>query len=568
MNQLILDYLKIQNFEGFNKLQFAPVPKGQTGDLAINFFQLTKELKKNPVQIAQEVEHLLKSSDLIESTEIVGPYLNCTFKSEIFFEKVFATPLDSKILLNKNIVLEYSGPNTNKPLHLGHMRNHALGLSLSRILKQAGATVHPVNIINDRGVHICKSMLAYQKFGKGKTPESEGKKPDHFVGDYYVKFEQESKKDDALNQEVQAMLLKWESGDKEVRKLWEKMNKWTIDGHQQTYGRQYVTFEKRYLESDYYLEGKDIAQKGLEKGVFEKRADGAIVINFEDKQLGEKVILRSDGTSIYLTQDLAVAVARDRDFNHPDEMIYTVADEQNYHFKVLFQCLDKLDIIHAEKCYHLSYGLVHLPDGRMKSREGNVVDADNLMDELHELAEIKIRNNNTVSSTPSIPDNEIGKIAEQIQNAAWKFYLLRTTPIKAITFDKEKSIDFQGSTGPYLQYAGVRIKSILNKVPKNKQQISKNKQLLQLGTSEKPLGVKVLEWPNVLERAAQGKNPTYILTYLLELAQEWSSFYTNNSILNAETEDLKNARVALATKVLEILETGLHCLGIEIPERM
>ncbi len=567
MNQLILDYLA-QNWsdENTDKIILAPVPKGNNGDLALNVFQLTKILKKAPPQILEAIQKVLENCDLLVKTEIAGPYLNLFFKDEVFFTQVLKTPLKSKKLSNKNIVLEFSGPNTNKPLHLGHVRNHALGIAVANILETAGAAVHRVNIINDRGVHICKSMLAYQKFGNGQTPESVNKKSDHFVGDYYVKFDQEAKKEASLNTEVQKMLVDWEQNDPDIRALWEKMNKWTLDGHAETYKRQGIKFEKVYRESDYYLEGKNIAEEGLQKGIFQKREDGAIVINFEDKQLGEKVILRADGTSIYLTQDLAVAVARDKDFHHPDEMIYTVADEQNYHFKVLFACLDRLGTMDSDKCYHLSYGLVHLPDGRMKSREGNVVDADNLMDDLYALAQDKINQN----AHQDFSAKTTHTIAEQVQNAAWKYYLLRTTPIKSITFDKEKSIDFQGATGPYLQYAGVRIKSILKKY-KNSSSPGKGRPggvEPDLSMAEKPLGIKILEWPNTLNRAALEKNPTYIATYLMELAQAWSSFYAENSVLNAQTESLKKARVMLAKKVLDILETGLTCLGIEIPEKM
>lgn len=566
MENIIIDYLAQNwNKENSQKLQLSAVPKGNAGDLAMNFFQLTKILGQPPIQIGQTIQNILKNCDLIEKTEIAGPYLNLFFKNEVFFQNVINTNIKSKVLLNKKIVLEFSGPNTNKPLHLGHMRNHALGISLSNLLENAGAQVHRVNIINDRGVHICKSMLAYKHFGNGATPESANKKSDHFVGDYYVRFETESKKacpresgEPDLNQEVQTMLQDWENEDPEVRTLWEKMNSWTLSGHQETYKRQGIKFEKSYYESDYYRRGKEIAEKGLKDGIFGKRPDGTVIIQFEDENLGEKVILRADGTSIYLTQDLAVAVARNEDFQ-PDEMIYTVADEQNYHFKVLFECLDRLKVLDAKKLFHLGYGLVHLPDGRMKSREGNVVDADNLMDQLHEIAAEKIKESN-----PDLTEQEIYTIAEQIQNAAWKFYLLRTGPKKSIIFDQQQSIEFTGATGPYLQYAGVRIRSILEKYGKEVPQQTTD----QLGAPEKPLGIKILEWPKVLERAAIEKNPTYIATYLTDIAQTWSTFYAENSVLKAETTELVDGRIALAKKVFDVLEIGLNCLGIEIPEKM
>ncbi len=544
-------------------VQFSPVPKGQAGDLAISFFELAKETKMSPAELAKHVETLLQKCDLVEKTQIVGPYLNLFFKNEVFFEEMLKTPLSTDFLKNKNIVLEFSGPNTNKPLHLGHMRNHALGISVSNILEAAGSTMHRVNIINDRGVHICKSMLAYQKWGKNKTPESTGEKPDHFVGRYYVKFEQESKNDPTLKDEIQVMLVKWEKGDKEVRTLWKKMNGWALAGHAETYARQRISFEKIYSESDTYHLGKEIAEMGLKKKVFHRRDDGAIVIDLTEEKLDEKVILRGDGTSIYLTQDLAVASMRDKDFHHPDEMVYVVADEQNYHFQVLFLCLEKLGILTREKLCHLGYGLVNLPHGRMKSREGTVVDADNLMDELSNLAleEIKKRN-------PDLPKKEMKSTAELIMDAAWKFYLLQTSPKKTMMFDPEKSIAFEGATGPYLQYAGVRIKSIFKKADMPASFCKGEVGGGFLGTPEKPLGVKVLQFPEMLNRAAETKNPTYLATYLLELAQEWSSFYASNSVLNAENENLRKARLCLAKKVLEVLEKGLRILGIEIPDQM
>ncbi len=559
MQDLILKFLGKE----WADVQFSPVPKGQEGDLAISFFEVAKHTKSSPVVIAQEVSKLLEKCDLIEKTAIIGPYLNLFFKNEVFFEHMFQTPLSTNLLKNQNIVLEFSGPNTNKPLHLGHMRNHALGLSMSNLLESVGAKVHRVNIINDRGVHICKSMLAYQKWGNNETPESTEENPDFFVGRYYIKFEQELKKDPTLKDKIQEMLILWEKGDKDVHKLWKKMNSWTLAGHAKTYERQGIKFEKSYYESETYQQGKEIAEEGLKKNVFFKKDDGTIAIDLSGEGLDEKVIMRADGTSVYLTQDLAVATLRDQDFNHPDELIYTVADEQNYHFKVLFLCLEKLGILNRERLCHLSYGLVNLPHGRMKSREGTVVDADTLMDNLSNLALKEIQKRN-----PEIPEKEAKQTAEQIMNAAWKFALLTTSPKKTITYDPESSLSFEGATGPYLQYAGVRIKSIIKKAKELKPRFNIKNPDLTSGDTEKPLGVKVLEFPQVLDRAAETKNPTYLVTYLLELAQEWSSFYAENSVLKAETEDLKKARLALAKKVLDVLEKGLGILGIEIPEQM
>lgn len=556
MEQLVLTWLqKTFDQEFCSKIEFSPVPRGQNGDLAMKFFQLTKSEGQSPVQIAERVAQALADNDIIEKTEMAGPYLNLSFAPEHFFEQVLQTPLQGNTSKGQNIVIEFSGPNTNKPLHLGHMRNHALGISVSNLLEAVGATVHRANIINDRGVHICKSMLAYQKWGNGELPN---KKSDHFVGDWYVRFDQESKKDASLIDEAKAMLLKWENGDEEVRALWKKMSGWALEGHAKTYKRQGIHFEKEYYESEHYTEGRTLAENGLKKGVFQKRDDGAIIVDLEEEGLDEKVVLRADGTSIYLTQDLAVATARMKDFN-PDQMMYVVADEQNYHFKVLFSCLNRLELIEPKHLHHLGYGLVNLPDGRMKSREGTVVDADNLMDELQTLASDEIAKRHDDWS-----ENDINDTAEKIQDAAWKFYLLQTSPKKSITFDAKKSIAFEGATGPYLQYAAVRIQSILRKAGEQpKTNVSE-----YLGEEEKILGAKILTFPDVLNRAAENLNPTYVVTYLLELAQDWSSYYAANSVLKADTPELISARVALAEKVLSVLEKGMEVLGFQAPERM
>ncbi len=580
MENKILDFLtQYFDAETLAKVNFSAVPRGQAGDLAMNFFQLTKILKKSPVEIAEKFREILANCDLLEKTEIAGPYLNLYFANEVFYKEVFAAPLESEIFAKKNIVFEFSGPNTNKPLHLGHMRNHALGISMANLLESCGATVHRVNIINDRGIHICKSMLAYQLWGNSETPESAGKKSDHFVGDWYVKFSREVKNNPELEKEAQEMLVKWEQGDEEVYKLWQKMSEWALNGHRETYARQGIVFEKDYKESEYYLKGKEIAEKGLADGVFERRDDGAIVVSLpedlkpknakNDKNIDtRKVVLRADGTSIYLTQDLAVAEARKKDFN-PNQLVYVVADEQNYHFKVLFYCLEKLNLAKKEECLHLGYGLVHLPDGRMKSREGNVVDADNLMDDLFNLAKTEVSKRNE-----ELSEKEKNETAEKIMDAAWKFYLLSTNPRKSITFDVEKSIAFEGATGPYLQYAGVRIKSILKKSGitdfSNIQNpaVPRKAAAKFLGEAEKNLGVKILEFSKVLEKSVLNSNPTYLVTFLMELAQDWSSFYANNSVLNADNEDLKNSRILLAQKVLQVLEKGTSILGFGIPEVM
>jgi len=561
MQQQVIDYLS-KNWSADNaaKIIFSPVPKGQTGDLAMQFFALTKALKKSPIEIGNEVAKALENFDLVQKTTQSGPYLNLFFSEVAFFKNVFETPLKTDFMKGKKVVLEYSSPNTNKPLHLGHMRNHALGISVGNIIEATGAEVIRTAIVNDRGIHICKSMLAYQKFGNGETPASTGEKPDQFVGRYYVKFGTEVKKDESLNDQAQALLRLWEDGDESTKALWQQMNEWTYEGHDATYERQGVRFDKKYFESQTYEQGRDFALKGLEDGVFYKK-DGAVWIDLSDQGLDEKIIIRSDGTTVYVTQDLATTYQRVQDFAF-DEHIWVVADEQNYHFKVLIACLDKLGLADKDKLHHLNYGLVNLPEGRMKSREGTVVDADPLMNELQTLVATKMKENH---KEDDLSATEIETISEQVQNAAWKFYLLKTSPNKTITFETEKSIDFHGATGPYLQYAGVRIKSILEKAKASGLEAQDTG---TLGEAEKTLGVKILEWPNTLNRAAENKNPTYVVTYLLELAQAWSSFYADNSVLKAETTELQQARLALATKVLAVIEAGLNVLGIEVPERM
>lgn len=565
MESLILKFLtKNWNQDLVKKIQYSAVPKGQSGDLALSFFSLAKEQKRSPHEVAQEVDQVLQKCEIIEKTAIVGPYLNLFFDKHTFFRQVFHIKTSTSFCDGKKLLVEFSSPNTNKPLHLGHMRNHALGIAVSHIFEQTGAEVKKVSIFNDRGVHICKSMLAYQKWGQEATPESTGTKGDHLVGDFYVKFDQESKQDPSLHEEVQAMLVDWESGKKDVKRLWKQMNDWAFQGYHQTYLRQGVSFDKVYYESDLYKAGKEYVLEGLKKGVL-KQKDEAIIIDLSEEGLDEKVLLRSNRTTVYMTQDIATTVLKQKDFQ-PDQQIWIVASEQDYHFKVLFRCLEKLGLLQADHLHHLSYGLVNLPEGRMKSREGTVVDADDLMDELSSLALKTLQTRN-----PDIPLAEARIISEQIMNAAWKFYLLSTSPRKMMTFDPQQSIAFEGATGPYLQYAGVRLKSIFRKALVDiSSPLQKTEEVSQtvLGDPEKPLGIKILEYPQILNRAAETKNPTYLATYLLELTQTWSSYYAEHSVLNAETEALKCARLKLARKVYEILEAGLRVLGIEVPERM
>ena len=452
-------------------------PNREMGDLGIPMFAFAKTLKMAPPQISAEVVKLITDSSIGEIIA-VGPYINLKLNksNEAFsiLEKINTQKeeygsLDSenkKPFANRRVMVEFSSPNTNKPLHLGHLRNDALGESVSRILKAAGADVFKVDLINNRGVHICKSMLAYKLFHeqKGDTPETLGMKGDHFVGQCYVEFDKWSKEHPEAQEQAEEMLVKWEAGDSEVRALWEKMNEWTLDGVKATYKRTGVSFDKFYLESDTYLKGKDEILKGLEKGVFFKADDGSVRIDVtdvvgkgKDEENHEKVLLRKDGTSVYITQDIGTAISRHDDWPF-NQLVYVVASEQNYHFKILFHILKKLGFEWSDKLYHLSYGLVNLPSGRMKSREGTIVDADDLIDSLHSdaLAAIKERGR----------DEEVGnadEVAEKVALAALHYYLLQATPIKDMLFNPQESLSFNGNTGPYLQYMGARITSILRK---------------------------------------------------------------------------------------------------------
>ena len=562
IEQLLCDKL---GTEVYTLLDLAPIPHNQSGDLALRVFRFAKSANLPPVQAAEQIAAKLCDIPQIRSVDLAGAYVNITFADTFFFEDAFQTPAHLQTYKDENILIEFSSPNTNKPLHLGHMRNHALGVALAGIFETMGATVHRACIVNDRGVHICKSMLAYQKFGNGETPGSTGLKGDHFIGKYYVKYEQAAKEDPSLNEEIQTMLEAWEAGDAETLRLWKQLDTWARDGMQQTYDRQGIAFDKVYLESELYTEGKGYVEEGLRKNILKKREDGAIVLDLTDEGLDEKVLLRPNGTTVYMTQDLATTMHKQKDFQ-PTRQLWVVADEQNYHFRVLFLCLQKLGLFPADdkSLVHVGYGLVNLPDGRMKSREGNVVDADNLMDELSGIAQAEI-----MKRAPSLSEQDAHIIAEKIMNAAWKYYLLATSPRKTVTFDAQQSIQFEGATGPYLQYAGVRIQSLFMKAGIAMESLSPDLDTYTaLGEAEKLLAAKIREYPHVLQKAAEQYSPTYVTTYLTELAQLWSSYYAQTSILNAESETLKTARLTLAAKVYELLSAGLHSLGIEIPSQM
>ena len=557
MQQIIKEIIQQSFLDWELELTFTFPPNPEAGDLTILLFPLVKKQALAIPELAKKFIEALVADARIYKVEHTGGYLNIFFEQKFLIEHFFSSNITASDQLKKErVVVEFSGPNTNKPLHLGHMRNHALGQFMVGLLKQLGAEVFVVNIINDRGVHICKSMLAYQQTGENQTPEQTGEKGDYFVGRFYVEFEKMAKQDPTLLEALPKMLQRWEQGDTEIIALWKKMNGWTLGGHAQTYQRQNIRFDKPYYESDFYKEGVNLVKAGVEKGVFRQKEDGSIVVDLGNR---EKVLLRADGTSLYVTQDLAVARQRFEDFS-PTRLIYVVADEQIEHFRALFTSLECLDILPVERCFHLAYSLVHLPSGRMKSREGSVVEADELMDQLQKIAAQKIQERH-----PELPAEKVHTIAEQIQNAAWRFYLLKTACTKSVTFNPEESINFQGASGPYLQYCGVRIRSLLKQAPEDF--LKTTPDFSVLGEPERQLVAKMLQFPAVLEQSLDHYQSTYLVTFLLSLGQQWSRYYQENPILKAP-EPIAKARLAIAQKLLEMLEAGLGVLGIEIPEQM
>ncbi|MBS7240923.1 MAG: arginine--tRNA ligase [Treponema sp.] len=568
-------------------------PKPEMGDLGIPMFAFAKEFHSSPMAIANDVAVLMKG--YAESDSAVaslgeflaaGPYVNLKLNKANASLDILRAVINQKEnygslnaegkkhLEGRRVMIEFSSPNTNKPLHLGHLRNDALGESVSRILKKAGAEVFKVDLINNRGVHICKSMLAYKLFheAKGETPESLGMKGDHFVGQCYVEFDRHSKEHPEALQEAEDMLIKWEAGDPEVRALWQKMNDWTLGGVKETYRRTGIEFDKFYLESETYLKGKDEILKGLEKGVFFKAEDGSIRIDVtdvvgkgKDEDNHEKVLLRKDGTSVYITQDIGTAISRHDDWAF-NEMIYVVASEQNYHFKILFHILKKLGFDWTDKLYHLSYGLVNLPSGRMKSREGTVVDADDLIDNLH------------ADALKAIADRErdveldADDVAEKVALSALHYYLLNVAPVKDMLFNPEESLSFNGNTGPYLQYMGARISSILRKAKEaGVEPDTSDEALVMLNTESEWALIKDLErYPAVVARSADTMDPSIMAAYVYDVCKSFSGFYRDCPILSVEAEQpkLARARLALAECTLTVLKTAMELVLVPFVERM
>lgn len=551
------------------------------GDFTVVIFPLVKQLKKNPELLGEEIgEALANAVSYISSFKVVKGFLNLSLKSEAFIKALdFADQnFDTIEPKNQTVMVEYSSPNTNKPLHLGHIRNILLGYSVSQILQEAGYKVIKTQIVNDRGIHICKSMLAWEKFGNGETPEQTDTKGDKFVGNYYVKFDQEYKKEikqleaeglseeDAKKQaplfrQAQKMLLDWEQGDETVRTLWEKMNQWVYSGFNQTYKRLGVDFDQIQYESNTYILGKDLIQEGLKKGVFFTKEDGSVWCDLSDEGLDEKLLLRGDGTSVYMTQDLGTAVERFKD-NDIQQLIYTVGNEQDYHFQVLFKILKKLGYAWADHLYHLSYGMVELPNGKMKSREGTVVDADDLMQEMYITAKEKAQE---LGKLENLSEEDKEKSYEIVGLGALKYFILKVDPKKKMLFNPEESIDFNGNTGPFIQYTYARIQSLLEKAGYQKQDLPK---LLDINMYERGLIMQLCNFKAVVQKASESLSPAHLANYIYDLVKAYNSFYQNNPILNQEDLLLRQFRLELSALTSRTICRSLSLLGIGVVNRM
>ncbi len=532
-------------------------PNHEMGDYAFPCFLLAKELKKNPAEIAKDIAGKIKPNKYISSVKTIGPYVNFFVVKEELSKKVLKEIFEKKECYgssqkkNYTVMIESPGPNTNKPLHLGHVRNMLLGNALVNIFKFLGYKTIRVDIINDRGVHICKSMLAYDKYGKNKEPD---KKEDHFVGDFYVKYAKELPNHPEFETEIQDMLKKWEEGDKETRLLLKKMNGWALKGFKITYDRYGVEMDKPYCESDHYLKGKEFVMDAFKKGLFKKDEKENIYVDLEE--LGKKIVLRGDGTSIYITQDIALAKIRHDDYKM-DKMIYVVGNEQIHHFQSLFRIFNLLKFPYADDCYHLAYGMVYLPEGKMKSREGTVVDADNLADDIHDAAKKEIR-----KRYKDISKKELEKRAEEIGMAAIKFFILKYDPMKDFTYNPKESLSFEGETGPYVQYTHARCSSILKKY---KKKVNGDVNYSLLKAEEEKTVLKLLEeMPYVIEKASKEYNPSLITRNLLDLCQAFNEYYHKHKIIQ-EDKELEKARILLVYSVKQVLENGLNLLGINAP---
>jgi len=569
-----------------DKIEFQTTRKEFEGDITMVIFPLLKVIKSNPVELGNKIgNYLVENVSEVARFNVVSGFLNIVIADSYylnFFNEIkdntkfgYVTPNPE----DKAIMVEYSSPNTNKPLHLGHVRNNLLGYSVAEIIKASGKKVYKTQIINDRGIHICKSMLAWEKFGNNETPESSNLKGDKLVGKYYVEFdkaykaeinqlietgktEEEAKKQAPIIIEAQEMLKKWEAGDDQVIALWKKMNQWVYDGFATTYSNLGVNFDRYYYESNTYLLGKDVVQVGLDKGVFEKDPDGSVWIDLTDEGLDRKIVLRSDGTAVYMTQDIGTAIQRVKDMPDVGGMVYTVGNEQDYHFKVLFLILKKLGFDWASSLYHLSYGMVDLPSGKMKSREGTVVDADDLMQDMTATAK---QISEDLGKLDSYSDEEKAKLYQTIGLGALKYYILKVDPKKRILFNPEESVDFAGNTGPFIQYTYARIQSIIRKADFD---FAAKTNTTELHEKEKELVKQIELFPEVIQNAAQNHSPALIANYTYDLVKEYNSFYQSVHILGEVDLTKKVFRVQLSQKVAEVIRAAFTLLGIEVPERM
>jgi len=559
------------------------------GDYTLVLFGLVKQLKRSPEQLGKEIgEALVKTNpELITAFSIIKGFLNLTIADSYWTDLLQSNFSNShfgrKPANGQKVMVEYSSPNTNKPIHLGHLRNNFLGWSVAQVLKESGYETIKSCIVNDRGIHICKSMIAWQQFANGATPDSTHTKGDHFVGEYYVRFndaykkqveelvaggmkKEEAEKEAPIMKGTQQMLLDWEAGKPEVMELWKTMNNWVYAGFDVTYKRIGSDFQKMYYESETYLPGKRFVEEGLKQGVFFKKEDGSVWIDLTDEGLDEKLVLRKDGTSVYITQDLGLAQQKYEEFQY-DQSIYVIADEQNYHMKVLKLILQKLGKPYANGIYHLSYGMVELPSGRMKSREGTVVDADDMIEEM-----VKVAKNKTeeLGKVKDFTGPELTELYDTIALGALKFFLLRVDPKKRMIFNPEESIDFHGFTGPFVQYTHARIKSILRKQsgPDSFRDGSRESGASSLLKLERDLIILLEQYPTIIEQAASEHNPSVIAIYVFNLAKAFNTFYTEHSVMNAESEEKKQLRLQLSEMTANVIASGMGLLGIKVPERM
>ena len=584
ISALLTPFLEEQYKLTLTDFDYQATRKEFEGDITLVVFSLLRHIKGNPVQLGTAIGDYLKaSSDLVVDFNVVKGFLNLSIADAFFTASLSAISTEKAygevaVDPNKVHLVEYSSPNTNKPLHLGHIRNNLLGYSVAQILQASGRQVLKTQIINDRGIHICKSMVAWQKFGAGETPERSGLKGDKLVGNYYVRFDQEYKKEIAaliaegktedqakaeapLFISAQEMLRKWEAGDEEVVQLWKTMNQWVYDGFAVTYQKLGVDFDSYYYESDTYLLGKELIQLGIEKQLFYTKEDGSVWVDLTDEGLDEKLLLRSDGTAVYMTQDLGTALQRYKDNPTMDGMVYTVGNEQDYHFKVLFLILQKLGYDWAASLFHLSYGMVDLPEGKMKSREGTVVDADDLMVEMRDRAAGLAEE---LGKLEGMSEEEKQNLYHTIGLGALKYFILKVDPKKRILFDPKSSVDFTGNTGPFIQYTYARIQSILRKAPA----VNAVDSSIVLNGKEKEIIKQLLSYPETIQQAASQYSPALIANYVYDLVKLFNSFYQSISILGEEDQDLLHFRVQLSKTVGDVVASGCQLLGINVPERM